>query len=156
MTTMVLSIRKALPGDDAALLPMVEDFYDRPEYDTPPHALAAHLRAMLSDQRSIVFIAEDEGKAVGFAAAFLSVGLEFGTMAEVEDLYVIPERRGQKVGSQLMLSVLDWCKNAGADEVSLVIAQQGEPARQLERLYLSLGFQPSRRRLMYRPLNDGE
>ena len=73
-------------------------------------------------------------------------------MADVEDLFVLPGKRGKHVGSRLMVDVMDWCKAQGADEVFLVIAQQGEPARQLERLYLRLGFEPSRRRLMYRPL----
>ena len=147
-----VSIRRAGSDDAGLLLPMVEEFYAGPEYDTPKEALARHLRLMLDDERSGVFLAEQGGEGVGFAGAILGTGLEFGTMAEVEDLFVKPGCRGHKVGSRLMMAIMDWCRDKGADEIFLVIAQHGEPARQLERLYLRLGFQPSRRRLMYRPL----
>jgi len=147
-----LTIREAKIDDLEALLPLVEEFYAGPEYDTPQSALRGHLTRVLEDRRSAIFIAEDGERAIGFVAAILSIGLEFGVMADVEDLFVLPGQRGRQVGSRLMVEVLDWCKAQGADEVFLVIAQQGEPARQLERLYLRLGFEPSRRRLMYRPL----
>lgn len=147
-----ITIREASLDDLERLLPLVEEFYAGPEYATPQSALRGHLERVLKDERSAVFIAEDGESAIGFVAAILSIGLEFGVMADVEDLFVLPGQRGKRVGSRLMVEVMEWCKGQGADEVFLVIAQQGEPARQLERLHLRLGFEPSRRRLMYRPL----
>lgn len=146
------AIRKAGLEDALALLPLVEEFYAGPEYSTPAEALLSHLEKMLQDEKSAIFLAEDDGVPQGFVAATISTGLEFGIMAEVEDLFVLPGVRGKRIGSRLMVQVMEWCKGQGADEIFLVIAQQGEPARQLERLYLRLGFEPSRRRLMYRPL----
>ncbi|MFZ5608615.1 MAG: GNAT family N-acetyltransferase [Pseudomonadota bacterium] len=152
-----LTIRRADEGDAAALLPLANAFYAGPEYATTQEDLARHLRAMLADPRSAIILAEDGANGpVGFVAATLSTGLEFGVMAEIEDLYVRPGQRGKQIGSRLMVAVLDWCGKAGAHEVFLVIAQQGEPARQLERMYLRLGFAPSRRRLMYRALGASE
>ena len=72
----VITIREAGLSDLEALLPLVEEFYAGPEYTTPQSALRGHLERVLKDERSAVFIAEEDEVAIGFVAAILSIGLE--------------------------------------------------------------------------------
>ncbi|RME65749.1 MAG: GNAT family N-acetyltransferase, partial [Alphaproteobacteria bacterium] len=124
-------------------------------FDTPPQALAGHLARMLAEPNSAIFLATNgDGAAVGFSAALVGVGLEFGVTAQIESLYVTPKTRGKRVGSRLIGAALAWCEAAGAREVFAAINAQGEPGRQLERLFMRLGFAQSRRRLMYRALDE--
>lgn len=147
--------RRAAAADAARLLPMVEIFYAGDEYQTPREALSGHLTRMLAEPSSAIFLAEDgAGEAQGFCAALMGVGLEFGLTAQIESLYVAPKLRGKRVGSRLMASALQWCEGQGAGEVVAVIGPRGEPGRQLERLFLRLGFKQGQRRVMYRAFKD--
>ncbi len=151
MTKAKISYRLATAADASRLLPMIEIFYAGEGYNTPPAALARNLELVLAEPNSAIFLAEDEqSEAVGFSAALMGTGLEYGLIAQVESLYVAPKLRGKRVGSRLMAAALKWCEAQGASQAVAVIGPRGEPGRQLERLFLRLGFQQGQRRLMYR------
>lgn len=145
------AIRRAQPGDIPALTELATKFYETDGYETDVSQLAGRLEALRSVDTAAIFVAEwSDGGIIGFVTVLLSHGLEFGTKAEVESLFVRTKVRGQNIGTSLLDAGCQWAEEQGAEEIFLVIAAQGEPVRQLEQLYLGRDFEPSRRTLMYR------
>lgn len=146
-----VSIRRAAQSDMAALIDLATRFYATDGYDVDVAQIPKRLEQVREERNTAIFVADHEEEGcIGFIAVLLSQGLEHGCKAEVEALFVRSKIRGQRIGTRLMEAGLSWASEEGAEEVYLVIAAQGEPVRQLEQLYLGLGFQPSRRVLMHR------
>jgi len=147
----VVSIRRAQPDDTDALIDLATRFYQTDGYHVDASKIPERLAAARASEQTAIFVADHEEEGcIGFIAVLLSQGLEHGCKAEVEALFVRSKIRGQRIGTRLMEAGIDWANQQGAEEVYLVIAAQGEPVRQLEQLYLGLGFAPSRRVLMHR------
>ncbi|MEM9879588.1 MAG: GNAT family N-acetyltransferase [Pseudomonadota bacterium] len=147
----IVSIRTAQPGDTEALIDLATRFYKTDGYHVDASKLPQRLEAARRSDQTAIFVADHEAEGcIGFIAVLLSQGLEHGCKAEVEALFVRSAVRGQRIGTRLIETGIEWATAQGAEEVYLVIAAQGEPVRQLEQLYLGLGFEPSRRVLMHR------
>lgn len=119
------SLRKATQDDCATLLFLIKALA---EYERLADAVIATedslKEAIFKRQRATVFLAEIQGKAVGFALCFFSFSTFVGqeTMY-LEDLYVLPTYRGHGIGKALLKAVakeaamhgsprLDWvCLN---------------------------------------------
>ena len=82
-----------------------------------------------------VFLAEDEGRAVGTAtgAAYDAAPAE----AHVYAMWVAPDARGAGVGRELVDAVADWARGLGCDRLVLRVTETNEPAR---RFYAAYGF----------------
>lgn len=126
-----LTIRPATPGDLPQILAFVQALaaYERLAHEAL--ATEADFAAALFGPRphAEVVIAEDEGAAVGFALFFGTFSTFTGKPGLwLEDLFVLPERRGRGVGGALLAhlariavargcsrfewSVLDWNEDA--------------------------------------------
>jgi ribosomal protein S18 acetylase RimI-like enzyme len=109
------------------------------EFDEPtpePPALAERMRQLLDGGDTLVLLAGDgpDGLAVlRFRASIWSAGLE----CYLAELYVVPARRGQGLGRQLMEAVLRAARERGADTMDIGVDEPDVAAR---RLYESLGF----------------
>lgn len=146
-----VSIRRAQTPDMDALIDLATRFYATDGYEVDINQIPKRLEQTRQSDNTAIFVADhaEEG-CIGFIVVLLSQGLEHGCKAEVEALFVRSKIRGQRIGTRLMEAGLEWATSQGAEEVYLVIAAQGEPVRQLEQLYLGLGFEASRRVLMRR------
>ena len=80
------------------------------------------------------FVAERGGKVVGIAAGGESTSA--GTAA-LTSLWVEPASRGQGIGDQLVIAVLEWAKAAGFSQVLLWVTEGNSHA---EALYQRNGF----------------
>jgi len=80
------------------------------------------------------FVAERGGKVLGIAAGGESTSA--GTAA-LTSLWVEPASRGQGIGDQLVIAVLEWAKAAGFSQVLLWVTEGNSFA---ESLYLRNGF----------------
>jgi ribosomal protein S18 acetylase RimI-like enzyme len=109
------------------------------EFDEPtpePPTLAERMRQLLDGGDTLVLLAGDgpDGLAVlRFRASIWSAGLE----CYLAELYVVPARRGQGLGRQLMEAVLRAARDRGADYMDIGVDEPDVAAR---RLYESLGF----------------
>ena len=83
-------IRQARPSELTALLDLAVAFYAESGFNTPRSQLGDNLVALLHANDARVAVADRDGDVVGFAITTLSFGLEQGTIAELEDLYVQP------------------------------------------------------------------
>lgn len=81
------------------------------------------LRDRVERNESVIFIAIEEGKAVGFAQLY--PGFSSGAMARIfilNDLFVVPEARRSGVGSALLRTAAEFGRGEGA--VRLVLSTE--------------------------------
>jgi ribosomal protein S18 acetylase RimI-like enzyme len=129
-------------GDDvAAAAQLLHDF--NVEYDEPapaPHDLAVRLTALVTGGHVTVLLARahDTGAPVGVAVLRVqpSVWSE-ADEAYLAELYVVPGRRGQGYGRELITEALAHARGRGADYAFVVTS---EDDRLAQRLYEAAGF----------------
>jgi aminoglycoside 6'-N-acetyltransferase I len=148
------STRQATIDELEITLPLLERFFAEEGFQAPPGQIRAELAGLLSGDESAVFLAWLDGVAVGVATVTTTRGLELGYSAEMEDLYVLPEARGQGVGSTLIEAVKSWCRSGGCTQVAVVVTPEGQAAHHLIEYYRSRGFQETGRTLLFAPLEQ--
>ena len=103
---------------------------------TDPHAL-----------RFVVDSREISPAAAGF-------GLEYGWVAELEDLYVLPTERRKGIARRLIDLVVGWAADRGCSAVLVTVTPVGERSHGLSAFYERLGFADRGRRLLERPVDE--
>lgn len=130
-------VRLAAPGDAAAIGRMLHDF--NREYDEPtpaPEAIAARVGELLARGEATVLLAGSE--PAGLAVLRFRPSLYRDALdAYLEELYVLPGRRGHGLGRALMESALDLARARGAAWIHLGTSEDDVAARAL---YERLGF----------------
>jgi ribosomal protein S18 acetylase RimI-like enzyme len=129
--------------DDAAVAAaavLLRDF--NLEYDEPspePEELAGFLRTRIADGNATVLLGRDEsGGPVGVAVVRLQPSLWSDALeAYLAELYVVPARRGQGFGRELLTAVLSTARDAGADYAYVITS---EDDRLAQRAYEAAGF----------------
>ena len=142
LVTMVETVAVSVDGTAvAAAAQLLHDFnveYDEPS--PPPDVLAERLTELIGGDQVTVLLtrADDTGDAVGVAVLRLqpSVWSE-AKEAYLAELYVVPDRRGQGYGRELITEVVRVAKEQGADYAFLVTS---EDDRLAQRLYEAAGF----------------
>lgn len=109
------------------------------EVRTPSDAWASLVGGTGWGGRSVVFLAEDDGRAVGLAFG-VRHDEEPAEFAHLYAMWVDPEfrRRGHAAG--LVGAVIGWAKDAGASRLRLGATETNPAAMEL---YKSLGFAPT-------------
>jgi ribosomal protein S18 acetylase RimI-like enzyme len=124
-------------ADAAAVGRLLHHFnaeYD--EFSPGPEALERRMRKLLETGEITVLLAGDppEGFAVlRFRAALVTEGLE----SYLQELYVVPDRRGLGIGRGLMEAAMETARERGATYMDLGTSETDVAARAL---YESLGF----------------
>jgi ribosomal protein S18 acetylase RimI-like enzyme len=102
-----------------------------------------HYRGLLSSGRGSLLLAEEDGRAIGYAVVAEVGGqatLQTGArMAELESLAVLPGERGAGVGSALMAAVHELVRELGIDDVLLYVMDGNDSAM---RFYERYGMRP--------------
>jgi len=135
-------IRPAQAADIPAIYQMIRDLAT---YERGLHEVSAtenDLRAALLAAQPSLFahVADDGGRAVGFALWFLSYSTWAGRHGiYLEDLYVKPERRGQGHGRALLAELARICVERGYQRLEWSVLDWNSPAL---RFYESLGAVP--------------
>jgi GNAT superfamily N-acetyltransferase len=129
-------VRRAGVGDAATIGRLLHDFNVEFEEPTPePDALAERIRTLLEAGEVTVLVAEEvAGLALlRFRPSLWSEELD----SYLEELYVVPDRRGEGLGRALMEAAIDVARTEGAREMHLATSESDVAARAL---YESLGF----------------
>jgi len=148
-----LIIRRATPADLptvgrlGALLVEEHHDFDARRFLAPrprtPADYASFLSRQLDDPDSVVLVAEDSGKTIGYAFATIE-GYDYmalrGPAGVLQDVIVDPEHRGRGVGRQLVAATLAYLRSRGAPRVVLSTAARNGPA---QRLFETAGFRPT-------------
>jgi GNAT superfamily N-acetyltransferase len=121
----------------AALMPLMRaycDFYDVHPGDADLEALA---RALIADpeHEGVQLIARsEEGEPLGFATVYWSwQTLNAARAGVMNDLFVVPEARGQGVGRALIEECRRRCRERGATRLVWETAPDNETAQRLYR-----------------------
>src|SRR5690349_9719220 len=121
----------------------VADLFDgyRRFYEQPSDLDGARrfLRARMEARESVIFVAEQEGRLVGFTQLYPSFSsASMRRLWILNDLFVAPEQRRSGVGGALMAAAEAFARSDGAK--GLALATQKTNAR-AKALYESRGWQ---------------
>ncbi len=132
-----LAVRRAEVGDAETIGRLLHDFNSEFDDPTPgPRALAERVRELLAAGEMTVLLGGvgPHGLAVlRFRPAIWADALD----CYLEELYVVPDRRGQGLGRALMQAAIDLARREGAAHMDLGTGEDDVAARAL---YESLGF----------------
>jgi ribosomal protein S18 acetylase RimI-like enzyme len=147
-----VSVTEAVAADLDAIAWLAERFYREEGFDTTTDELRANAAALIGSPTALVLVARTDGAPVGFAITTTSFGLEHGLIAELEDLYVLPEARRRGAARRLIDRSRTWAEAAGCAELEVVIDPAGDARHGLRDFYTALGFEDLGRRLLSQPL----
>jgi ribosomal protein S18 acetylase RimI-like enzyme len=132
-----MSVRLAGSGDAAQIGRLLHDFNTEFGDHTPgPEAVAKRIGELIESGDVTVLLAGDgpDGLALlRFRPSLWSETLD----CYLEELYVVPDRRGQGIGRALMEAAMDNARERGAGYMDLGTAETDTAARAL---YEKLGF----------------
>ena len=132
-------VREAVPADAGTVAHLLHDF--NVEFDSPTpdsDTLALRFGLLLPRRDVSVLLAERGDKAVGFASLTLRPTPYYeGPLAQLEELYVRPEVRGQGIGTRLLTDLVALVRRRGGGEIDINVDESDVDAR---RFYERHGF----------------
>ncbi len=104
------------------------------------------LQKLLRDESRPIFIAEDDGKVLGYGFCILKITKNDPVLADhttlyIDDLCVDESCRGKHIGKAVYAHIVDYAKALGYDSVTLNVWAFNENAM---RFYESLGMKPQK------------
>jgi len=149
---MAVTIRQITAHQFAPAFDLLCRFFAEEGFNVPLELIRLNLESFLSRADYGAFLAYVEGQPIGIATVSTTISVELGRMAEIDDLYVLPDARGHGVAGALITAALDWCRAQGRTYIQVTITPEGEAAHGLTRFYDKIGFADTRRKLMSRAL----
>ena len=89
-------------------------------------------RGWLAEADSFAFLAEEDGRAVGYLIGFYEAPhfmWTTGRVGHIDSFYVLPELRGRGVGRRLLDAAYSEMRRAGATAVALEVVADNDVAR---------------------------
>lgn len=108
-------IRPAAAGDlnrlKELMVQYIVDFYQQPKpNDEDLVGLIQHLQE--NHHAGLQYVAEEDGQLLGFSTLYFTFStLKVKRQAILNDLFVIPEARGKKIGEKLFQKNLDYIRD---------------------------------------------
>jgi ribosomal protein S18 acetylase RimI-like enzyme len=132
-----IPVREATVADAPSIARLLHDFNTEYEEQTPPVAeLTRHAERMLREGEMTVLLAGEGPDGLALLRFRPSVWTE-QQEAYLQELYVVPDLRGQGIGEALMQAVLSTCREHDAAWIELNTGETDVAARSL---YKKLGF----------------
>ena len=107
-----------------------------------PKEFARWARKQIGSKNGVVFLAESEGKPVGYCLIFIrtlpSMSM-IGKIACIGDLFVLEELRGQGISTMLKDEAVGWLRRKGIRHVTLFVLERN---RIPQAIYKKWGFVP--------------
>jgi ribosomal protein S18 acetylase RimI-like enzyme len=127
----MVQIRRATEQDIEQLTGLVEQyraFYKQELSDKTK----SYLLDRLAKNESVIFVAQIDNKLVGFTQCYPTFStVSLSSVWLLNDLFVDPNYRGQKIADQLMQVAEDAAKESGASRIWLRTAHTNLPAQAL-------------------------
>jgi GNAT superfamily N-acetyltransferase len=134
--------------DLAAIGEVLERFFSEEGFELPGEGMQPRLEQYVSLPHHAVFAAREGGRLVGVATVTSNFGLEYGWVAELEDLYVIPEHRGGGVARALVVAAVSWARDETCSALLATVTPEGQDAHDLIGFYRHIGFADEGRKLL--------
>jgi GNAT superfamily N-acetyltransferase len=137
-------IERVTPKEHAKAVRLLQAQFDEHQIALSADSLdRAVARLIEMPERGALLLALDRGVPVGLAALAYTWTLEHGGLvAWLDELYVVPERRGQGLGTALLAAARRVATGAGCAAIELEV---DAVHRRAENLYHRAGFEPLRR-----------
>jgi len=129
-----VSLRHAVLGDVPAIAGLVTQL----GYPTAAAAMQPRLKRMLTLSHHAIVVAECSGEVVGVAGACVDHGVELDAYGRITALAVDEKWRGRGVGTLLVRHVEHWCRERGADRVTLT---SGHHRSESHKFYQAIGYE---------------
>ena len=114
-------------------------------YPTAEELVAERLAA-IADREGAVFVAEEEGKVVGWVHVSGAASLHYGPFAEVTGLVIADAHRGEGIGTRLMGEAEAWANEFGYPTVRL---RSRSSRGRTHAFYLGLGYSKVKEQVMF-------
>lgn len=144
-----VTYRPATEADLPGLVELTTAFYQEDGFAAAHTALPGRFTAFLGQSEANITVAVTRNATIGFALTTLRLILESGLVAELQDLYVQPENRGNGIGSALVSDAARWARDNAAHVLEVVIAPNGRDVSRLHRYYKCRGFVDKGRRIVH-------
>ena len=134
------AVRQAGPADADVVAPLFDAYRQFYEQPSDPALARRFIAERLERAESVVFLAERDGRAVGFVQLyplFSSTAARPRRLWLLNDLFVAPEARGSGVGRALLARARRLAEATGATGLELATARSNTAA---QRLYESVGY----------------
>ena len=148
-----MNIRDAQIGDIPQLLELLSEVLEvhakiKPDYFVSGHTKYDHaeLEAILNDPDVRVYVADEDGKVLGYAFCMLQeipkkpFVVSFRYMY-IDDICVDSSCRGKGIGKKLFAHVCEEAKRLGCRDITLNVWEGNDTARAF---YESLGMKPQK------------
>jgi GNAT superfamily N-acetyltransferase len=141
MPALVRLARDSDADNIAALVALYWKFEDIAGFDRP--SITALLEDFLRQpRRGQCWVAEEDGKLVGYLLAVYLFSLENrGMMAEIDEFFVLEDKRASNIGTAMLETACDAMAQEGIVRVQLQLGSQNSNGR---RFYERRGFAPLR------------
>jgi GNAT superfamily N-acetyltransferase len=139
-------VRRANDADRDVIMAMADRLQEGVAAWRDPRAVLDAVRGWvhesleaLSDPDRAVFVAERQGRVIGFATVSERTHFAGDVDAYIGELVVSKEAEGQGVGRALVGAAEDWAHSRGRKRIAVDTGAANSPAR---RFYAALGFAP--------------
>lgn len=150
-TSWNFTVRQALQGDLPALQLLFERFYTEEGFADSIERISVNLPQLMRRDDTVVFVAEDaDGVVIGAAAMSTAFGLEVGSYAEIEDMYVLPKCRRRGVAGAMVEQCVAWAAERGCADVEIVVTPESPHRTDLIDWYAKRGFRNTGRVILER------
>ena len=108
----------------------IDEIY-APADDSIPLFIKDYLRPAMEAENSLVLVALDGGRAVGYSYSLIKEPSDLNTRDKwgcIHDMFVTSEYRNRGIGKQLYSEILRWFHSNGISRVELEVITQNIPA----------------------------
>jgi GNAT superfamily N-acetyltransferase len=135
----MITISSPTSVDRNAVIQLLADQLAEHRIDTAGKVIVAAVDGIMADdRRGFLLVAKEAGTVVGVAYVSFTWALEHGGKScWLEELYVVPERRGHGIGSTLLAKVLERARSDRCAAIDLEVGREQERAAHL---YSRSGF----------------
>ena len=130
---MHILIRKISSEDVEAITALTEQL----GYAFAPEQMLLHIKNVLSHDDTDAFVAEHEGRVIGWIGLAYRIQIESAPFCEINGLVVDEAFRGNKIGRSLIEKAKSWTRENGCDRLRL---RTNVTRHDAHRFYSSLGF----------------
>lgn len=127
------------PEDFAVVARLQVDFNTEYDYPPPdPDEFADHLARLFDEGDTRVWMVEQDGEVLGHGIIRMRLQTTVNEPeAYLAELYVVPDRRGQGLGTVLLQAIIDDARDQGATYIDLNTSEDDTSARAI---YTKFGF----------------
>lgn len=130
-----ITIREAREADYKELMKLYDEFVEEERYS---QGREDSFQEVLASTENFVYVAEDDGKLVGFVTFSMRWVVRYPTpIAEMDELYVKPDYRRKGLGTQLVDTIMKKAGELGCSRMFLRTHFKQEAAEELSK---KMGF----------------